>query len=333
MKFRSGLMALIVSVGILSVGCSSENENRFTGFVEVDTSIITSSMSGTIKSLDAMEGDLVEKDQIIGMIDSDIIDAQISAVDYQIESQNLAVDLLEDQIDDKDIEKASAALSENSSQLTYANQALSKAEDDLNDSETLFSQGVISEATFKNAKLLAEQYLSNVQRLSAQREALSLQYSDVLEGVDARQLTQLKLSTLQLEAQKKILEKQKVNAELIASEEGVLTHIYVDVNNFVNQGTKIGEISDYTKPYVIFYVNNEILSRLSVGSKISVYQDHNSQKFEGEVYYISNTAQFTPKNVTSKADRQELVYEVKANLSAENGFMPGMMVDCVVENE
>jgi hypothetical protein len=58
-----------------------------------------------------------------------------------------------------------------------------------------------------------------------------------------------------------------------------------------------------------------------------VYQDGVLTPSTATIYQIADEAQFTPKNVTVKEDRQQLVYEIKAYLPEDSGFLPGMMVD------
>ncbi len=49
--------------------------------------------------------------------------------------------------------------------------------------------------------------------------------------------------------------------------------------------------------------------------KADAYPD---KTFEGEIIFISNEAEFTPKNIQTKDERIKLVYAVKARIKNEN---------------
>merc|ERR1711879_1077375 len=100
----------------------------------------------------------------------------------------------------------------------------------------------------------------------------------------------------------------------------------VNIDDLCAMGKSIGEV-DTESPYVIFYVDNTQLSSLAVGAKVRVMQDGNDIPYDANIYDIASRAQFTPKNVTVKEDRQQLVYRIEASLPRESGFLPGMMVD------
>lgn len=100
-------IALLVLVsGVLLAGCSDKN-NSFdaTGTFEADEVVVSAELSGRILSLQAAEGDLLQKDSTVGWIDADNlqlqkeqVEANIRALSEKTIDVNPQIRLLEDQL-------------------------------------------------------------------------------------------------------------------------------------------------------------------------------------------------------------------------------------------
>jgi HlyD family secretion protein len=70
------------------------------------------------------------------------------------------------------------------------------------------------------------------------------------------------------------------------------------------------------------YVKESDLGRLHEGSKAKVTIDSYPDKaIEGQVGYISSTAEFTPKNVETKELRPALLYEVRVYVTDPDNLL------------
>ncbi|MBO8456355.1 MAG: HlyD family efflux transporter periplasmic adaptor subunit, partial [Bacteroidetes bacterium] len=66
--------------------------------------------------------------------------------------------------------------------------------------------------------------------------------------------------------------------------------------------------------YVRAYFSTAQLAGLKTGDKVKVIPDDGSlkpQAYEGTVTWISEEAEFTPKNIQTRDERAEMVYAVK----------------------
>jgi HlyD family secretion protein len=327
MKRQLFLGLLLCGVLLGSTACANDSAFRYTGFVEVDSTKLTPLVSGELIVLNVEEGDAVAAGDVIGQIDVDSLKLSLEEIEYQIQSKKLSLALLEDEIDDRDIASAREQLDGVGSQLAYARTSLAKAKEDYEQAEVLYAAGAVPTESLKQASLSVDNLTSNVNTLISQQNQLQLSYETLSEGVDTRKLDQIDLEIKRLDSEKAILQRQIDDATIVAPVSGTLTALDVNQSEFCAQGVSIGKISDLKKPYVIFYVGNDLLPKLSEGTAVNVYQDGVLTPSTATIYQIADEAQFTPKNVTVKEDRQQLVYEIKAYLPEDSGFLPGMMVD------
>lgn len=82
----------------------------------------------------------------------------------------------------------------------------------------------------------------------------------------------------------------------------------------------------------IFYVPNAELARVDIGQKVRLRADaYRDRVFEGEIVHISPEAEFTPRNVQTREDRDRLVYAVKVGApNPDSALRPGMPVEVTV---
>ena len=82
-----------------------------------------------------------------------------------------------------------------------------------------------------------------------------------------------------------------------------------------------------------FYLPNRELAAAAVGKKVTVVADaYPGQKFEGTIRWISAEAEFTPRNVQTRQDRDRLVYRVKVEIpNPGTRLRPGMPVDVRID--
>jgi HlyD family secretion protein len=91
-------------------------------------------------------------------------------------------------------------------------------------------------------------------------------------------------------------------------------------------------MADLTVMEVMIYVPEAELPRIALGQKASVAIDaYPGRSYEGEVVYIAQTAEFTPKNIQTKDERTKLVFGVKVRVPNPDGTLKaGIPADVVL---
>jgi multidrug efflux pump subunit AcrA (membrane-fusion protein) len=80
------------------------------------------------------------------------------------------------------------------------------------------------------------------------------------------------------------------------------------------------------------YVPEPDIGKLSLGQEVDVFVDSfPGEAFTGHITYISDNAEFTPKNVQTREERVNTVFAVKIQLdNPDHRLKPGMPADAIL---
>jgi HlyD family secretion protein len=118
------------------------------------------------------------------------------------------------------------------------------------------------------------------------------------------------------------------DATVLAPRDGVITSRATEPGEVLPPGALLYILTDIAHPWLNVYVDEPSLSRVSLGDPVKVRVDGRSEDFSGKVTYVSQVAEFTPKNVQTPEERAKLVFRVKVGLDNPGGvFKPGMPGD------
>jgi membrane fusion protein YbhG len=105
-----------------------------------------------------------------------------------------------------------------------------------------------------------------------------------------------------------------------------------EVGETVPAGASIVTLGDLSRPWLNVYIGERDLGKVALGMPASVTVDSfPTQPFAGTVAFVSEKAEFTPKNIQTQDERVKLVYRVKIELqNREQALKPGMPADAVL---
>ncbi len=90
-------------------------------------------------------------------------------------------------------------------------------------------------------------------------------------------------------------------------------------------------ITDLDHAWANVYVDEPVVPRLRVGDTATLFTDAGGPGVTGTISYISERAEFTPRNVQTADDRSKLVYRVKVAVDNSTGvFKSGMPVEAEI---
>jgi HlyD family secretion protein len=129
-------------------------------------------------------------------------------------------------------------------------------------------------------------------------------------------------------AQTDLLKKKVHDCTVVAPSNAVVTLRGVEPGEFVTTGMTVIRLTALERVKLMIYVNETDLPRIQLGQKAMVKTDGGSREAEGNVVFISPTAEFTPKNVQTKEERTKLVFGVKIEADNADGTLkPGLPAD------
>lgn len=149
------------------------------------------------------------------------------------------------------------------------------------------------------------------------------------EKVIAAQKEALKVQAGQAEAAIALAEKQLGYTQVHALRGGTVLRVHAQLGETAFPGTALLTVADLREVEVRIYVPEPMLGKIRLGQKAEIKSDTDpSRPIPATVSWISDQAEFTPKNVQTREERVRLVYAVKVTADNADGRLKiGMPVD------
>ena len=295
----------------------------FTGIVEGEEKVIKSEIAGRVQSVTFTDGSPVKANDVL---------AEIDARDYrsQVAQQELNLGLLQAKIQQAETQ-LNWTRDTYPTQLAAAKANLAKAGADTEFAQKEFTrrkellqEEVLSQQRFDQAKNqldVARATVAHEQQAVANAEA-NLRQIQLAEDALNVQRHQLAVDTERLTQMRIVLDKYTIRSPC----DCVVQTRLIRAGEYVTPGTGIATLLDPLDKYVRIYVPVLDLGKVHQGMQVSIEPDALPGEFiPGEISFIEDTAQFTPKNIEVKSDRITQVFATKVRLLAQaERLKPGM---------
>ncbi len=281
---------LLISLLAIAAGCSNnKNEADAYGNFEATEVIISSETSGKIVQFNPAEGTMLEKGDLIAVVDTTIpvlqtaeINASMKSVRTRISSVNAQNEIFRQQIENLNvnIKRISNMLKDEA--------ATQKQYDDLT--------GQVA--------VLQKQITAN----NTQKESVTAELA-VLESKKATLNEQIRRSCVRSPLNGTIIEK------------------YSEAGEITTTGKPIVKIADLSVITLKVYVSGGQLGKVKTGQACKVRIDDGEKgyrEFDGTIRYISEKAEFTPKVIQTKEERVTMVYAVEIAVPNDGALKSGM---------
>ena len=284
-----------ISLAALLVVSCNANKSSYDaeGYFESTEVTVSSEANGRILSFDIEEGMQVEAGAELGCIDT--VQLYLSMMQLRKNAESV----LENR---PDIERQTSALKE---QLKSVRKEKARV-------ESLLADGA---ATQKQLDDIAAQEAVLENQIEAQVTALG----NSVSSLDA-QSSGIGMQIARIEDQ---LRKCRIKSPVAGT---VLTK-YSEAGEFASVGRPLFKVADLKKVYLRVYVTSAQLSGISLGQQVKVYSDYGkgySKEYPGTVTWISDSSEFTPKNIQTDDERKNLVYAVKVSVENDGLIKLGM---------
>jgi HlyD family secretion protein len=122
--------------------------------------------------------------------------------------------------------------------------------------------------------------------------------------------------------------------KLFAPRDAMVASRNLEPGEAVLPGTAILSLTDVSEARTRFYLPNDDLAAAAPGRTVRVTADaYPGESFKGTIFQVSPSAEFTPRNVQTREDRQRLVYGVEVRIpNADLRLRAGMPVDVAIDN-
>ncbi|HUS88316.1 MAG TPA: HlyD family efflux transporter periplasmic adaptor subunit [Desulfosporosinus sp.] len=305
----------------------------YSGTIEGTELPVQPELGGRIVDLPVREGQIIKAGDIVAKLDDS--QAKISldtAKSQQTQAQAKLNDLLGG-ARAEEIRRLKDVLTQANANAAGLAQNLQFEENNLASDQKLYEGGAISKQV--------------VDAQQNKRDTVKAQYEGAQANVHAAQasLDQAQAGNTQptIQAQKAAVDitAQSVKAaELSLSKltikspaSGQVLYQHVELGQVVNPGTTLVTILDPNDLWIKIYIPEAKLSQVKVGGTASIVVDsYPGKTFKGQIQYVSNQAEFTPKNVQTKEERTTTVYAVKLSITeGQDQLKAGMPADVTLQ--
>ena len=279
------LATLCSTAAMMIVSCSGNNTNpQGSGMIEATESVISAQATGRLEQLHFDEGDPIAVGDTIGLIDT-------TTVVLQLRQARAAREALVAKIQSTKIQIAQAA----------GNDSL--AEKEFERISRLIKVGSANQQQFDQAKNARDQA-----HLAYQAAKVALQAAQA--------------DLARTDADIGLLEEQYDHCLPLSPLNGTVVTKYTEEGELLAPGKPIIKIAQLDTVWVKIYVPPRDLTQIKLGGKAEVNpEDGRTKPLTGRVTWISDEAEFTPKNVQTKQARADLVYAVKITVSNTDGIL------------
>jgi len=293
---------------LLIISCNrSESDFDASGTFEADETIVSSEMPGKILSFNVEEGMRLPKDSIVGSVDATNIDLQqqqveasIHALNEKTANVNPQVELLQNQLAVQQ-SQLDNLLHERTriENLLKSDAATPKQLDDIN----------------SQIDVVKKSMAVTQQQINVKKNDIATQNRSILSEAEP-----LKKRVAQLEDQQQ-------RANIVNPVTGTVITKYAEAGEITSSGKALYKIADLSELNLRAYVTGVQLPAIKLGQQVKVMIDQGEKKYKeytGNIIWISDKAEFTPKTIQTKEERANLVYAIKVKVKNDGFLKIGM---------
>jgi HlyD family secretion protein len=288
------LLGVLVALAILMTSCAGDTiQYDASGTFEAVETIVSAEATGVIKKFTLEEGQDLQPGQVVGYIDS----VQVYLKKKQLEAQIGAVLSKKPNI---------------ASQIASLQEQLKQAQREQQRITNLLKADAATQKQLDDANAQVEIIKKQI---AGQESSL---------GITSKSLNE---ESLPLTIQIAQLNDQLAKCKIVNEVNGTVLTKYAEANEMTASGRPLYKIADLSQITLRAYVTGDQLPALTIGQKVTVLidaADNSYKEYAGDVQWISNKAEFTPKTIQTKDERANLVYAIKIRVKNDGLIKIGM---------
>lgn len=293
----------IVLLGFVLSGFSFFDKHQkpiFSGQIETKDSYLGSKTGGRVEKILKQEGDTVLLGEEIVIFDSKEQQLKVELYKAKLEQAKVTFLKMKTGYQKEDIAIVKADVDTKSAALENARKNYERYDKLLKDKATTPQEYEERKNIYQQAKAQIE---ASQKKLELYTNGYRIEDIDMANEVLNEAKANYALALLELDETK-----------IVATSAGKIEKISVRVGDLISKNQSIVQVSEENQKYAKFYIPETQLHQVSIGQKVEIKIDGSDKKYSGEVYFIAQNAEFTPKNISTKDERQNLLFAIKAKV-------------------
>ena len=287
-------ITILASVALMLAACGgNKKEYDATGTFEATETTVFAEQSGALLTFSVNEGDNIEANKEVGLIDT-------TQVWLKIQQLGATKEVYQSQKPDME------------AQIAATRQQLAKAQQEEQRFHELVADGAAPSKMLDDA---SSQVKVLQKQLAAQQSALSTSTRSLDKQMAA---TDVQVSQLRDQLRK---------CHIVTPTKGTVLEKYVERGEFVVIGKPLFKMADTEAMYLRAYVTSAQLQDIKIGQQVKVFADYGDgqrKEYDGTISWISSRSEFTPKTILTDDERADLVYAVKVAIRSDGFVKIGM---------
>jgi len=281
---------LLLVIPIFFIACSGNNKGSDAyGNFEAKEIIVSAEAQGKIIQLNIEEGTLLKQGQLVGFIDTTMLNLQKE----QLKAQKQVI---------------STKLTNVNAQIAVQEEQKQTLLNEKNRIEKLFADKAATQQQFDD---ITGKYDVLVKQINATKTQINSIYGE-MDVVDK---------------QSDLLNEQIKKAKISNPIDGTVLEKYIEAGEIATMGKALYKIARLDEIDLRVYVSGAQLPSVKIGQQVKVYVDKDkstNQEYVGVISWISDQAEFTPKIIQTKEERVNMVYAVKVRVKNDGILKIGM---------
>jgi HlyD family secretion protein len=336
-------IVLVLALGIAAiVGWRHVAANRTVvvasgnGRIEATEIDIDAKIPARIREIKVNEGDFVNAGEAIVLMDTDTLQAQLWEQKAKLQEAMSALEKARSEVVQREAEKnaATAAVAQRESEKSASIAVVAQREAEYKvgkrrfaRSSTLAKEGAMTQLEADDDEALMERGAAGVATAQAEVAAASSAIATAQgqqAAASAAILTareQIKVQEANVEAAKASIQRIQADIDdstLTSPRDARVQYKVAQEGEVMGPGGHVLNVVDLSDVYMTFFLPTNLVGQVKVGNEARIVLDAAPQYvIPAFISYVSDVAQFTPKTVETKTEREKLMFRLKAQIPPE----------------
>jgi HlyD family secretion protein len=294
------LMALVLLASLLAACDNADDTQRIVGQLESDRVEITAEVSEPILERTVIEGQQVERGQLLIRQDTSRIETAIAQAEaFELQTRARLDELIRGPRKEQ-ILAAQANVRGAEHELTYR-------ETDLVRAEQLLERELASPEIRDRARAARDAAQASLESFEARLEEL-------LTGTTKEELRQAEEGVRQAEARLASLQIDLERHSAIAPATGIVDSLLFEVGERPAPGQPMAILLSGAQVYARVFIPESMRVNVSPGTKARVFVDGLAEPLDGKVRWVASESAFTPYFALTEHDRGRLSFAAKVDI-------------------
>ncbi|MDP2867992.1 HlyD family secretion protein [Methyloversatilis sp.] len=278
------------------------------GRIEATEIDVASKTGGRLASVTVREGDDVSAGQTLAGMDVRALEAELHMAEAQVAQAKAAHVAAIAAVAQRrsDVATAGAVVAQRQGQMALA-------EKDIERTQQLVDKGFISAQKLdvdRTAKQTAQEVArAAVSQMQGAQSSIEVARAAVAQAAAAVEAAQARVERMRVDLQ---------DAVLVAPADGRVLYRLAEPGEVLPAGGKVLTLLDITDVYLTLFLPTSQAGRVAIGSEARIVLDVRPDiSIPASVSFVSPQAQFTPKSVETRTEREKLMFRVRVKIPPE----------------